>query len=384
MSGKRDKHNPKYKPKRSRVAVSSESPEAVYSEQPLVVFISSMIDSMRQEREAVDRAIRGIPITRPWKFEDTPASSQPVEESYLSKVRICDIFVLVLGREYSNAVAREFQTALESGKRILAFVHNGARDEEQRRLVASITTKCANYDKPQDLQHSVAGAIWDELIRAYRSYIPPNAAQQVIQQIPLPTRKLEDLIGYFIIGVDDPAWIPVFKAFGAVDVPADLEELYPQYEALPVINVLEINTAVRAIQRANQKSYSYVNRHSAFLRELKREAAELASHYIKAQRTNTPQPEVTMPGIEYYFWGMEHNFARLVRLMRLEEFLKEPIKIERTRPELMFRDADHFVKVGTLIAKASRDAAGDLEELRRLLILNAALFSFDESEENDS
>lgn len=43
----------------------------------------------------------------------------------------------------------------------------------------------------------------------------------------------------------------------------------------------------------------------------------------------------------------------------------------------------NFVQVGTLIANASKDAAGDLEELRRLLILNSARFSFDNLEADD-
>jgi hypothetical protein len=90
-----------------------------------------------------------------------------------------------------------------------------------------------------------------------------------------------------------------------------------------------------------------------------------------------------MPYIDYYIWGMEHNFARLVKLMRLEEFLKEPITIERTRPELLFKDADHFVRVSTIIADASEKAAGDLDELHRLLVFEATLFSLEGTDQED-
>jgi uncharacterized protein DUF4062 len=386
MAGKRRKHKPKYKPKEKPKVRQPEKavqpPQPAFSEPPLIVFVSSLIDKMRNERAAVEQAVRSIPITRTWKFEDTPASSQPLEESYLSKVRTCDIFLIVLGSDYSRAVDREFETAVESQKPILAFVRTGKRDAEQNRLVKSINTKRDHYSAPSDLRSAVTGAIWDELIRAHRGYIRSNAAPQVIQQIPLPTPtpkvKVEDFMGYFIIGVDDPSLVRLFKAFGATDVPPDLEEQYPYLEPVPIVNVAEINTAVTAIHRANARSQNAHNRQIAFQRELRREAVELASLYIKRQHTKTPEPEISMPGVNYYIWGMEHNYARLIKLLRLEEYLKEAINVERTSQELLFKDAEHFVKVGTILDEANRKAAGDLEEFGRLLQVEAALFTLDD------
>src|SRR5438105_420328 len=101
MGGKRKKHKPTYRPKPKPRPRPTE-PVAEYSEPALVVFVSSLIDKMPKEREAIQKVIDSVPITRSWKFEDTPASSQPVQDAYLSKVRTCDIFVLVLGYEYSK------------------------------------------------------------------------------------------------------------------------------------------------------------------------------------------------------------------------------------------------------------------------------------------
>ena len=114
-------------------------------ETPLLVFVSSLIDKMRRERDAVDRAVRSIPITQPWLFENTPASSQEVEESYLSKVRECNLFVLLLGYDYSAAVAREYQTAVETGRPILAFIQEGEKSTEQNEFIRSLRTKYAFY-----------------------------------------------------------------------------------------------------------------------------------------------------------------------------------------------------------------------------------------------
>jgi hypothetical protein len=190
-------------------------------------------------------------------------------------------------------------------------------------------------------------------------------------------------MGYFIIGVDDPSLVRLFKTFRATDVPANLEEQYPHFEPLPIVNVAEINTAVTAIQKANARSQNARNRQAAFQRELRREAVELASHYVKRQRSKTPEPNLNMPGINYYIWGMDHNYARLVKLLRLEEYLKEPIKVERTSQELMFKNADHFVKVGTILDEANRKAAGHLDEFGRLLLVEAALFMLDDEPDDE-
>jgi hypothetical protein len=76
MGAKRKKHKPSYKAPKRRIEEL---------EPPLLVFVSSLIDKMKEERDLADRAIRSIPLTRPWLFEYTPASSQPVRDSYLTK-----------------------------------------------------------------------------------------------------------------------------------------------------------------------------------------------------------------------------------------------------------------------------------------------------------
>jgi hypothetical protein len=408
MAGKRRKHKPRYQPKKERVDRVPESSEPIYSEAPLIVFISSLIDKMKEERAAVDRAISLIPIMRKWKFEDTPASSQSLEESYLSKVRTCDIFVLVLGGEYSVPVTREYETALAAGKPILVFVHNGAKDTEQHKLISSIPTRYASYDRPTDLQEVVAGSIWDELIRAHRGAIPPSAASQVISQVPLPVLpssvssplkkskrqvipqvllpapKVEDFIGYVIIGLDNLVLQNFYRRLGAKSVPSNLHDLYPKLEPLPVVNIVEVNTAVTAIQNANLRSLAAPNRRKAFVRELQKEAISIASHHIKRQRTQTPAPEVQIPGIAYYLWGMEHSLARLVKLLRLEESLKEPIRIERTSDEVMFKDADHFVQLTSIIQEAAQKSRDDIYEFDRLIGVEAALLALEDHEESDS
>jgi len=370
MGGRRKKHKPKYKPKETQTPALPQ--QAIhYTEPPLTVFISSLIDKMHEERNMVQRAIDHIPIARSWRFEDTPASSQAVEESYLSKVRTCDIFLLVLGSEYSQAVACEYETAIESQKPILVFVRQGDREDNQRDFIRTIGTKYASYSEPDDLHLLVVGSIWDELIRAHRGVIQPRAAAEVITQVPLPVApKIEDVLGYFIVGLDGVVIQNYYRRLGASAVPADLEELCPNLEPLSIVNFSEVNAAVTAIQDANLKSIKAPNRTEAFGRELQKKATEFARSYLRGEKV--AEREIHPPGAIYYYWGMEPNFARLVKILRLEEWLKEPVQIKRSRYEVMFRDAEHFLELyavlGDIMQRAPR---GDIDEIDRLIDIEA-------------
>jgi hypothetical protein len=143
-------------------------------ETPLCVFISSVIAGMSAQREAAKAAIRAIPISRPWLFERSPASSLPLAESYLSKVRACDIFVLLLRETVTDPVRAEARIARGSGKPVLVFVDEKAPAD----VVAwaqSLGVKYARFRDPADLGRQVAEAVGDELITGYRRHrIPPG------------------------------------------------------------------------------------------------------------------------------------------------------------------------------------------------------------------
>ena len=107
----------KAKAKRKPKGRSQQSKSATVrrGESPLVVFVSSAIAGMEEDRESVRRAVESFLLTRAWLFEYTPASSEQLEESYLSKVRSCDLFVLLVGDADREAVRREYAAALDAG-----------------------------------------------------------------------------------------------------------------------------------------------------------------------------------------------------------------------------------------------------------------------------
>src|SRR3990172_13199695 len=98
-------------------------------ENPLVVFISYIMnkkkDDLLKERDAAKEAINSIPITRSWRFEDSPASSERFDLSYLNKVQGCDIFLILLGQEITSPVEMEYIAAKNSDKVKLVFLKKG-------------------------------------------------------------------------------------------------------------------------------------------------------------------------------------------------------------------------------------------------------------------
>lgn len=91
-------------------------------EPKLTIFVSSVIGILWDERAAVEEAIRtGIPLACTWVFERVPASSEEITDSYLARVRECDIYLLILGEDISDPVKAEYWTAVECDKPRLCF-----------------------------------------------------------------------------------------------------------------------------------------------------------------------------------------------------------------------------------------------------------------------
>lgn len=138
------------------------------SEQPIIVFVSSMINELSNERQAIRQAIQQIPLTKPWLFEFTPPSSENVDDSYLNKVKDCDIFLLIVGTSISLPVIHEFELANTIHKPCLIFLKDCDRTEEAQSFVASIPFKWANFSTTEELINLAQLSLIDELIRGYR------------------------------------------------------------------------------------------------------------------------------------------------------------------------------------------------------------------------
>ena len=139
-------------------------------EDRLLVFVSSVVDEFLGERDAVEKAVAAIPLTKPWVFEHSPAYAAPVAEAYLRKVRDCDIFILIVGEGISNAVETEYRIALEGDKPRLVFLKDSPRTPEASEFVRSVDVKWAMFSTIDELAKQVQVAISEELITGYRRY----------------------------------------------------------------------------------------------------------------------------------------------------------------------------------------------------------------------
>ena len=136
---------------------------------PFRVFIGSAVSNMDTARAAVRAAIQAVPLTRPWLFEFSSASSTPLEESYLRKIQECDVFLLLLNDKVPTSLKAEVEAAQTAGKPMLIFVDYKAPSRVLD-YVAMLQAKYVSFRTPQDLANQTAEAICDELIRGYRQH----------------------------------------------------------------------------------------------------------------------------------------------------------------------------------------------------------------------
>ncbi|GEM_PF-1394355 len=202
--------------------LDSPTKQVTQSETPLLVFISSQIGEFAVERREIAKAIAEIPVMRHWIFEQSPASSDALDESYLNKVASCDIFVQLLGEAISEPVVAEYRVAQEHKKPCLIFVRNDRAEYSQavEAYMRQLDLKWAKFHDAEDLCLQIKGALSDELVKGYRRY--RLSAEQVLELIafgdllrkhrvgkpaPMPATSLvPEMIlipaGKFLMGID--------------------------------------------------------------------------------------------------------------------------------------------------------------------------------------
>ena len=110
--------------------------ENLKSEPDLLVFISSVIEGMREVRKKAKDAVNDYPLTTPWLFEDMPANSESAEDLYLRKVEDSDIVIWLIGDDTSPAVRNEIRICRSSNIPLLAFrLSQGSETDSTRELI---------------------------------------------------------------------------------------------------------------------------------------------------------------------------------------------------------------------------------------------------------
>jgi hypothetical protein len=142
--------------------------------EPYRVFISSVLNPLKEdlnsERDAARAAVEHFaPITRAWAFEAEPASSKPLDASFLDEVKTCDLIVLLIGRVLTQPTRAEYDTALDYGKPILVFCKEGvAREPEAAQLMGALNSKYDRFANAVEVREKLRTALGHELLRLIR------------------------------------------------------------------------------------------------------------------------------------------------------------------------------------------------------------------------
>jgi ATP-dependent DNA helicase RecG len=127
----------------------------------LKVFISSVQKEMRTERAAVGGLLATDPFlsstTVPRLFEEYPAPLRPNKRGYLDLLRTCNVYLLIIGREYGHALEdglsateQEYQLAQELHLPTLVCVkgdHAFEREEKATALLQRIKSDSYTYSR---------------------------------------------------------------------------------------------------------------------------------------------------------------------------------------------------------------------------------------------
>jgi hypothetical protein len=138
---------------------------AVLTFKPLV-FVSSCITTLREERDRTRVAIEATGLARTWLFEfHGAASGDPPEAQYLARARSCDLFVLLIADSLSPATWQEYEEAFQDNAvKVLPFLVGRSTDatEEARATLRGRHTyqELASVDDiPAAVAHAVENAV---------------------------------------------------------------------------------------------------------------------------------------------------------------------------------------------------------------------------------
>lgn len=143
------------------------------SEVSLSVFVSSVmnknLEDLETERQMARVGIEELEFTRPWLFEEAPASSETLPEHFLTKIRRSDFFIIILGQHITDAVELEYQVAQDSGIDCLVFVKKGVeRSKRAKQFLSKVNVKYKEFWNPNDLRTQVTASLADEIVRLTR------------------------------------------------------------------------------------------------------------------------------------------------------------------------------------------------------------------------
>lgn len=126
---------------------------------------------MKEPRAGAVNALDAPSFLAPWAFEYTPASSEPADWSYLSKVRAADVVIWLVGSRTTEPVQRELREALAHSVPLIVIRLEGADPDAATQALIDEVGLRAKWIKvvAENVRDAVALSMGDEIVRAWRS-----------------------------------------------------------------------------------------------------------------------------------------------------------------------------------------------------------------------
>src|SRR5580704_6756914 len=168
----------------------------------LRVFISSRIEELAPERQAIKTALEDVGMD-PWVYEsDAGARPQSIQETYVEELKGADLYIGLFWKGYGRYTIEEYQVAEKFKKDRLIFQKRTASEEDRDRQLSAFLAGLNDVHKgvtvqwfngPQDIpklvKDAVAGWTYDVIHERVGSNIdydlqaPPLPDQYIARQV---------------------------------------------------------------------------------------------------------------------------------------------------------------------------------------------------------
>jgi len=110
------------------------------------VFISSSLSELESEREIAQKTLVQLNL-EPVMFEILPAMDKTLENAYVDAIKDAHIFILILWKDLTEAVEKEYNIAIECGIPILMLVKIPTFREARTQRLENLINIAANQNQ---------------------------------------------------------------------------------------------------------------------------------------------------------------------------------------------------------------------------------------------
>jgi hypothetical protein len=114
------------------------------------VFVSSSLSELESEREIAQRVLLQLKL-EPVMFETLPSMDKNLENAYLDSIKDSNLFILILWKDLTEAVEKEYRIAVENHLPILLFVKTPTHRETRTPRLTNLIDASSKLNGAQSL-----------------------------------------------------------------------------------------------------------------------------------------------------------------------------------------------------------------------------------------